>query len=311
MGIHDFFKIVSPSGKTIKEMGVLLSPDDLKSLKGMKIVIDAPALLHAAFRGMPSLQTMTYKDKTTAYLNVIFFNAMQFVRMGVDQLWVFDGKPPSIKSGELDKRQKNREKAVAKASVEKDSKKANKLEIMGQKLFDYVYVDTKRLLSRMGISWAVAPEEGEGYCSYLNKKGIYDYVWSGDADCFMFGATKVIRPTKVGKKRFYYLYERETLLKELDLTPAQFLTLGIYMGNDFAKKVPRVGAKTVIKKMGQHINFTEQQKLALEYFKKAPHKGAITHESKFDKDKLVKFFQRRGFNLDRLRTHITELENMQ
>lgn len=310
MGIKDFFKIVSPNGKMIKDMGKLLTVKELESLKGEKIVIDAPTILHAAIRGMPNIDTMMHEGKITSYLNVIFFNALQLKRLGIHQLWVFDGKPPSIKSGELAKRKKNRDDATAKAKKEKDDDKAKKLKKIAYKLEDYVYTDTQRLLTRMGISWAIAPEEGEGYCSYLNKNGDYDYVWSLDADCFMFGAKKVIRPTKEGTKKVFYVYERSTILKELDVTPAQFLQLGICMGTDFSEKIPRIGAKTVISKIGQHFNLTESQKLAMEYFKNAPYKGAVTHKSNFDRKKLVKFLHKRGFNLARLDTHIDELEKL-
>jgi flap endonuclease-1 len=310
MGIKDFFKIVAPNGKTIKDMGTLMTQKELESLKGMKIVIDAPAVLHAAIRGMPNIETMTHNGKITSYLNVIFFNVMQFARLGIHQLWVFDGKPPSIKLEELAKRKKNREDATAKAKNEKDAEKVKKLKKIAYKLEDYVYVDTQRLLSRMGISWAIAPEEGEGYCSYLNKKGEYDYVWSLDADCFMFVAKQVIRPTKDGSKKAYYVYERSIILKQLEINESQFLMMGICMGTDFSDKIPRIGAKTVVNKIGQHFNLTEEQTMALKYFKHAPYKGAITHKSKFDKDKLIKFLLRRGFNIGRLSPHIEELEKI-
>lgn len=308
MGIKDFFKIVAPNGKMIKDMGTLMTQKDLESLKGMKIAIDTSAILHAAIRGMPQVETMTFNGKITSYLNVIFFNVMQFSRLGIHQIWVFDGKPPSIKMGELAKRKKNRDDANEKIKKEKDEEKVKKLKKIAYKLDDYIYTDTKRLLSRMGITWAIAPEEAEAYCSYLNKKGECDYVWSLDADCFMFGAKQVIRPTKDGAKKVYYVYDRAEILKQLDLTEAQFLLMGICMGTDFSEKIARIGAKTVVGKIGQHFNLTEPQKLALKYFKNAPHKNALIHRSKFDKAKLTKFLDRRGFNLGRLAPHINELE---
>jgi flap endonuclease-1 len=308
MGIKDFFKIVAPNGCTIKDMGTLMTQKDLESLKGMKIAIDTSAVLHGAIRGMPNIETMTHDGKITSYLNVIFFNVMQFIRLGIQQVWIFDGKPPSIKAGELAKRKKNRDNAAEKAKTEKDAEKVKKLKKIAVQLQEYVYTDTKRLLTRMGITWVIAPEEGEAYASYLSKKGEVDYVWSLDADCFMFGAKQVIRPTKEGKKKVYYVYDRADILKQLDITEAQFLMMGICMGTDFSEKIPRIGAKTVVGKIGQHFNLTDPQKLALKYFKNAPHKNAFVHKSKFDRPKLTKFLERRGFNLGRLNPHINDLE---
>ena len=311
MGIKDFFKIVAPNGKTIKEMGTLMVQKDLENLKGMKIAIDALAVLHGAFRGMPHIETMSHEGKITSYLNVIFFNVMQFVRLVINQIWVFDGKPPTIKSGELAKRKKNRENATEKIKTEKDAEKVEKLKKISTSLPDYMCPDTQTLLTHMGIQWVIAPEEGEAYCSYLNKEGKCDYVWSLDADCFMFGAKQVIRPTKEGSKKVYYTYDRADILEQLEISESQFLLMGICMGTDFSEKIPRIGAKTVIKKIGEHFNLTKSQKLALAYFKKAPYKNPTVNKSKFSKKKLTKFLVDNGFNMGRLSTHIDDLEKSQ
>jgi flap endonuclease-1 len=310
MGIKDFFRVTDKDGTTIKDMGQKFKKSELNALEGLRVVIDTPAILHAAVRGMPNIQTMTHNGKVTSHLNVIFFNVLQWERLGIDQLWVFDGKAPTIKSKELDKRKQARKKA------EKDKKKAKgekiqKLEKIAYQLEDYIYTDTKRLLTRMGISWIVAPEEGEAYCSYLTKKGDYDFVLSMDADCFMFGAKQIIRPTKEGKDKVFYLYNRNEIMSQLEINNDELLDVGICLGTDFSEKIRGVGPKTVIKKVkAGDLEFTKEQVHAKKYFKTAPTKGAQFKKGKFNKNQLRKFLEKRGFDLARIMSHIEDLQRI-
>jgi flap endonuclease-1 len=317
MGIKDFFRVTDEDGNTIKDMGEKLKGHDFKCLAGMKglrIVIDTPTILHAAVRGMVNVNTMTHDGRITSFLNVVFFNALQFKRMGIDQLWVFDGNPPTIKKGELDKRKKARDKAEAqkKAAQKKgDKKEFERLEKIAYKLESYVYTDTQLLLNRMGIPWATAPEEGEAYCAYLNKKGDYDFILSLDADCFMFGATQVLRPTKEDGKKSYYMYRREDIMKQLDIDEDQLLDIGICLGTDFSIKKNGIGPKTVVKKVkAGGLIFNDAQKNARAYFKTAPHEGAVHVSKPFNRNKLIKFLNKRGFSIERLADNITELEKL-
>src|SRR5690606_2336951 len=101
MGIHQFFKIRyggdAKDPKIIKHLGDKLPK--LDSLSGLAIAIDAYPIIHAAVRGMPQVDTLTHgeKEKITSHINVIFFNAVMFHKLGIKQLWVFDGGPPTIK----------------------------------------------------------------------------------------------------------------------------------------------------------------------------------------------------------------------
>ncbi len=84
------------------------------------------------------------------------------VENGLKPVYVFDGKPPTLKSGELDKRKEKREEAEAalvKAKEEGDEaevdKQARRLVKVGR---DHVE-DCKKLLGFMGIPVVDAPCE--------------------------------------------------------------------------------------------------------------------------------------------------------
>lgn len=312
MGIKDFFKVTDANGNPIKDLGDKFEQKDLSRLGGLKVVIDAPPILHAAVRGMPNIETLMHNGKITSHLNSIFFNALMFKRLGIEQLWVFDGKPPKIKINELKKRKAARDKAQNDAKHAKkmnDIDKMKKLHKISYQLEDYIYEDTKKLLTRMGIPWAVAPEEAEAYCAYLNKKGEYDFVLSPDSDCFMFGANQLLRPVKENKKKVFYLYRRKEILKHLNIKQKQLIDVGLCLGTDFSDKVKGIGPKTVLNKVRNgSIQFTESQIIARTYFETAPtNKGAKVKRSQFNEGHLTKFLIKRGYAINRLAPHIKDL----
>lgn len=56
--------------------------------------------------------------ETTSHLMGTFYRTIRLVDHGIKPVYVFDGKPPELKSGELSKREERREeaqKALAKA----------------------------------------------------------------------------------------------------------------------------------------------------------------------------------------------------
>merc|ERR1719319_735578 len=55
--------------------------------------------------------------ETTSHLMGMFYRTIRMVDNGIKPVYVFDGKPPQMKAGELEKRTEKRE--VAQAALEK------------------------------------------------------------------------------------------------------------------------------------------------------------------------------------------------
>merc|ERR1711893_33732 len=67
--------------------------------------------------------------ETTSHLMGIFYRTIRMVANGIKPIYVFDGKPPEMKSGELAKRTERREEAqkqLAKAEEADDSENVEK-----------------------------------------------------------------------------------------------------------------------------------------------------------------------------------------
>ena len=95
---------------------------------------------------------------------------------GLKPVYVFDGKPPLMKSGELAKRKERREKAEAEfteATEVGDKEQAEKFAKRIIKVTSQHNDECKRLLTLMGVPHIVAPCEAEAQCAELVKAGAF------------------------------------------------------------------------------------------------------------------------------------------
>ena len=83
---------------------------------------------------------------------------------GIKPVWVFDGKPPDLKSKELDKRKEQKQKAEEeqkKAEDEGDFERAKQMAGRSIKITPQMIEDAKKLVRLMGCPLIEAPGEAE------------------------------------------------------------------------------------------------------------------------------------------------------
>merc|ERR1711872_308494 len=169
-----------------------------------------------------------------------------------------DGKPPELKSGELEKRKEAREKAEAdlkkaeEAGVAEDVEKFNKRLV---RVTSKHNEEAKKLLKLMGIPYVDAPGEAEASCAALVKAGKVFATASGDMDSLTFGSSVVLRHLTSSEAKKLPIKELNLgkLLAELDVTMEQFIDLCILCGCDYTDSIKGVGYKRameLIKKYG-------------------------------------------------------------
>lgn len=83
-------------------------------LKGRKIAIDASMCIYQFLIAVrQDGNNLTNEDgETTSHLMGMFYRTLRLMDNGIKPLYVFDGKPPTLKGGELQKRQERRAEAV-------------------------------------------------------------------------------------------------------------------------------------------------------------------------------------------------------
>ncbi|MCL4372431.1 flap structure-specific endonuclease [Candidatus Marsarchaeota archaeon] len=116
----------------------------------------------------------------------------------------------------------------------------------------------KSLLSLMGISYIMAPGEGEAQASYMCGEDLVYAAGSQDYDTLLFGSKRVVRNLtfsgrrKLPRKNVYInvdteLISLEETLGNLGITRHQLIWIGIMLGNDFNEGIKGIGPKTALK----------------------------------------------------------------
>lgn len=151
------------------------------------------------------------------------------------------------------------------AEIDKHEKRAFNLE-------RFYTDDTILMLNMLDIPWLMCPPgfEAEQICAMATRDenivGVkMDYVLTPDADAIPFGATRVIKRDIRKKKLFEY--NTQELLDEYELTQDDVIKVSLILGCDYAKKTPRIGEKTVLKKF-KDVELSDEQKTARDIFKR-------------------------------------------
>jgi flap endonuclease-1 len=166
---------------------------------------------------------------------------------GVKLAYVFDGKPPELKTEEIVRRTKVKEKAKEEYAValeRGDLVEAKKLAQATSKLSVEMVQQAKDLLDAMGVPWIQAPSEGEAQASFMTKKGDVWATVSQDYDALLFGSPRLIRNLTISGRRKLpnkpvhiniepEMLKLEDTLSQLRLSRDQLIDLGILLGTDF------------------------------------------------------------------------------
>lgn len=167
-------------------------------------------------------------------------------------MYVFDGKPPNIKSGELVKRREKRAKAekelaIAKeaGNIEDQDKQNKRLVRAGTKEND----DCKKLLELMGIPVVCAPCEAEAQAAALCKNGEVWAVGTEDMDALTFACPVLLRKMTFANasKSDIQQMNYAKAIEGLELTHNEFVDLCILLGCDYCDSIKGVGPKTALK----------------------------------------------------------------
>lgn len=169
--------------------------------------------------------------------------------------FVFDGKPPQLKSDELSKRFSRKAEATEDLQIAKESGTAEEIEKFSKRTVRVSREQTaecKRLLTLMGVPVLDAPSEAEAQCAELAKKGIVYGVSTEDMDALTFGTPRLIRNLMVAASQNKPVLEIDLAkaLEGLGLTQEQFVDLGILCGCDYTDKIAGIGPTRALQVSG-------------------------------------------------------------
>ena len=262
-------------------MGVNLTPIVVKEtisldrLAGRTLAVDASIELYQflSIMRLPDGSPLSDgKGRVTSHLNGILFRSTRLISEHKARLlYVFDGKPPELKRGEIEKRRQAKaraEREYAEAVARGDRAAAWSKVVMTTRLTREMKEDAQRLLELLGIPWVQAPSEAEAQAAWFAKQGRAWAVSTKDYDALLFGAPRLARFVGVRGREYLpskgvsrivppELIDLAAMLKALGLTHRQLVEAAILIGTDFNEGVRGVGPKTAVKLMREHRGLEE------------------------------------------------------
>lgn len=225
---------------------------------GRKVAIDASMCLYQFLIAVRAegAQLTSIDGETTSHLMGTFYRTIRLLENGIKPVYVFDGKPPDMKAGELTKRAEKREeaqKALEKATEAGDAADMEKFNRRLVRVTRTHNEEAKQLLKLMGVPYIDAPCEAEAQCAAMVKSGKVFATATEDMDALTFGTNILLRhltfseARKMPVQEFYY----DKILAGLDFTKEQFIDLCILLGCDYCESIRGIGPKRAIELVAQ------------------------------------------------------------
>lgn len=232
----------------------------MKNLFGRKIAIDASMCLYQyliAVRQQDGQQLTSEDGETTSHLLGMFYRTIRMVENGLKPLYVFDGKPPALKGGELEKRLLKRQEAEKQMEELKETgtvEQMMKFEKRTVRASREQNAEAKKLLELMGIPYVDAPSEAEAQCAELARTGKVFAAASEDMDTLCYEPKFLLRHLTVAEARKLPIDQIEfsEVLKGLGMDKSTFVDMCILLGCDYCETIKGVGPVTAYKLIKEH-----------------------------------------------------------
>ncbi|MAI01085.1 MAG: flap endonuclease-1, partial [Nitrosopumilus sp.] len=192
---------------------------------------------------------------------------VNFLSLGIKPVYVFDGKPPSLKTAEIERRKQIKKDATVKyekAISEGNLEDARKFAQQTTSMKDGMVKESKEFLTHFGIPYIEAPSEGEATAAHLTNTGQAYASASQDYDSILCGAKKLVRNftssgrRKIPNRNTYIdvvpeIIETQKTLESIQMSREELIDVGILIGTDFNPNgFERIGPKTAMKLIKQH-----------------------------------------------------------
>jgi flap endonuclease-1 len=252
-------------------MGVPLTPIVVKQgitladLRDKLLAVDANGELYqflALIRLPDGTPLRDRHGRITSHLSGLFYRTTRLITdFGMRMVFVFDGKPPVLKTAEIDRRRAVRERYEVEAE---DARRAGDLaqayskSTMTSRLTREMVAEAQELLRLMGIPLVQAPSEAEAQGAHMAARGDVWAAASKDYDSLLFGTPRLVRFVTVSGKEFLpskgtfrpitpELIDLQRMLDTLNITREQLVDLGLLVGTDFHPGIKGVGPKKALK----------------------------------------------------------------
>ncbi len=242
-----------------------------EELRG-KCAVDAFNTLYqflSTIRGPTGDSLQDTQGRITSHLSGLFYRTCSFLERGVQPIYVFDGKPSPLKNRVIAERKARKAEAreeMEKALREGDVARARMLSQRTARLTAEMVVESKALLSLLGVPSVQAQGEGEAQCAKMAQDGVVRFAASQDFDALLFGAPKLVRNLAIsGRRKLPHresyvdvlpeLIDLNESLKALGLSREKLVWIALLCGTDFNEGIHGIGPKKGLKLVTEHDSF--------------------------------------------------------
>eukprot|EP01127_Copromyxa_protea_P003355 TRINITY_DN13181_c0_g1_i1.p1 TRINITY_DN13181_c0_g1~~TRINITY_DN13181_c0_g1_i1.p1 ORF type:complete len:393 (+),score=104.73 TRINITY_DN13181_c0_g1_i1:37-1215(+) len=331
MGIQGLTKLISDNAPEVLKEGAITS------YFGRLVAIDASMSLYQfviAVRPDELGQYTLTNDygETTSHLQGMFYRTIRMLTNGLKPVYVFDGKPPDLKAGEISKRKQKKaeaQEALEKAQTDGDREAQVKLNKRTASVTKEMNEEAKKLLRLMGVPVVEAPGEAEAQCARLCREGKVWAAGTEDMDTLTCGTTRLLRHLTYAEARKEPILEihLQDVLCGLGLTMDEFIDLCILLGCDYSDKIRGIGPVRALEYIKKYHNIEtilenlDKSKYVIpdpfpyeairEYFKNPDTTPSDEIELNFtepDEAGLIKFLcEEKGFSEDRVKAGVEKI----
>ena len=256
-------------GLNLKDI-VIREKTTLEAFSNKVIAIDAYNAIYqflASIRGPDGLQLTDSEGRITSHLSGLLYRNVNFLSLGIKPVYVFDGKPPSLKTAEIERRKQIKKDATVKyekAISEGNLEDARKFAQQTTSMKDGMVKESKEFLTHFGIPYIEAPSEGEATAAHLTNTGQAYASASQDYDSILCGAKRLVRNftssgrRKIPNRNTYIdivpeIIETQKTLESIQMSREELVDIGILIGTDFNPNgFERIGPKTALKMIKQY-----------------------------------------------------------
>ena len=257
MGIKSLTKLIKENAKDSIET------KKLYQLSGKKVAIDISIFIYQYLMNVRhNNQLLTNSEgKITSHISGIFYKTVNYLTLGIEPIYIFDGKPPEDKSDVIKERNKKAENAKEKLKSSSDEKDKLKYEKMSTRMNKGHIEDIKTLLNLMGVKY-IQDEEGEAeaIASELCRIGYVDYVVTEDMDALVYGCPRMIRNNldkSIKGKDIVSEIKLDKIIESLDISQDKFIELCVLCGCDYCENIPKIGNVKALKIIKEYENIQE------------------------------------------------------
>jgi len=224
------------------------------------VAIDASMCLYQfliAVRQSDGQQLTSEDGETTSHLLGMFYRTIRLVENNIKPVYVFDGKPPVLKGGELEKRLLRREEAQKQMEDIKDTGSVAEVMKFEKRLVRVSREqndEAKKLLDLMGIPYVEAPCEAEAQCAELATGGKVYAAASEDMDTLCYEPPFLLRHLTFSEARKMPIDQitYSEAIEGLGLSKEAFIDMCILLGCDYCETIKGVGPVTAYKLIKEH-----------------------------------------------------------